>query len=674
VRRRLAKIAISAILVAGLVPVVSEPALAGPSEADLAAGVARQLAQGIQIVPKGSAASGKAAAAPGGDATAAAANPFTSLLPDPTVVDKFYWEQVANQKSAARAAQLAQKQEAASAKAARLRQAAPPPPFIHDENEPAGIFGANDSHATAELVTGFGTGRRENNRARVLGQFSPEVATIINLSPFAEDDGSIPLAGDPLITSFRRGMRILNSAIGNGPHGSTGDDTGDFDFIEITVIAGQQLIVDTDTPTGPLDTVVALYNSAGTVLASNDDSGGTLDSFLQFTFTTPGTYFVMVSGFGIGTIFPDDPFDSGSGNGTGSEGPYDITLTVATPDRDFYAVDLDAGDVLGASVVGAGTRLVVRDPGGREVMGSDQDASFIYSPNAPLPGGGNAVVDHVAARAGRYSLEVVGTAGTYDVTLEAYRPGPEATRRGTVQTLFLDFNGQRVNTAIWGGPGVRDLSPLAGFLGRWGLTAADQNALINAIIAGVRENIITDITARGTNPRFGLRILNSRDHADPFGQPNVHRIIVGGTIAESGISTIGIAQFIDPGNYSTDDSAVVLLDVLSNPTGAASLNTYITPASDKIAFIGRAIANVVTHEGGHLYGNFHTDTFNTTPNLMDAGGNVPGLFGVGPDNIGGTADDVDYDFGEDVLFPNEGFTGIEDTLNTTAWALVKGTK
>ena len=47
---------------------------------------------------------------------------------------------------------------------------------------------------------------------------------------------------------------------------------------------------------------------------------------------------------------------------------------------------------------------------------------------------------------------------------------------------------------------------------------------------------------------------------------------------------------------------------------------------------------------------------------MDQGGNFPVLFGVGPDGIGGTADDPDVDFGEDVLNPSEGFTGIEDTL------------
>ena len=42
---------------------------------------------------------------------------------------------------------------------------------------------------------------------------------------------------------------------------------------------------------------------------------------------------------------------------------------------------------------------------------------------------------------------------------------------------------------------------------------------------------------------------------------------------------------------------------------------------------------------------------------MDQGGNFPLLFGVGPDGIGGTADDPDVDFGEDVLQPERGLRG-----------------
>lgn len=46
--------------------------------------------------------------------------------------------------------------------------------------------------------------------------------------------------------------------------------------------------------------------------------------------------------------------------------------------------------------------------------------------------------------------------------------------------------------------------------------------------------------------------------------------------------------------------------------------------------------------------------------------------GVGPDEVFGTADDIDVDFGEDLFVPSEGFTGIEDTLNTVAFGLSTG--
>jgi hypothetical protein len=139
-----------------------------------------------------------------------------------------------------------------------------------------------------------------------------------------------------------------------------------------------------------------------------------------------------------------------------------------------------------------------------------------------------------------------------------------------------------------------------------------------------------------------------------------------GTIDESGVSTIGIAQSIDPGNFDTEESALVLLDLLSDPGGPDvpySLNTYMTSASDRIAFVGQAVGNVTAHEAGHFFGNWHTDNSSPRVNLMDAGGeNFQNLFGVGPDQVGGTADDVDVDFGDDAFEPEEGFVGIEDTL------------
>jgi hypothetical protein len=613
---------------------------------------------GLQQVPKeapgGSVLSGKAV--PEG------VNPYTALVPDPGTVDWAYWRAVAEAKGEARAQMQAQAQAAGREEG----------PLVYNEVEPPTVKGQNDSRATAERVARFGTGRNRNPIAQLLGTLAPSTVTPV-VVPSVEDDGSIPLANVTGIGAGS-GAAVVDATIGDGPHGSAGSDTGDFDFFKLTgMTAGQRVVLDVDTPTGPLDSLLVLWTATGEVVAFNDDSAGSLDSQLDVTIPAPGDYYATVAGF---PSLPEDPFDSGSGVRFGSEGPYHLAINIDTFDTDFYAVDLRAGDVVGASVSGGGTSIALFDPSGRQMMGSTQDATFILPGNSPLPGGGNATLDHVTGVAGRYTLRITGISGAYQVALEAYRH-EERQERNAVQTLFVDFDGARVNTGIFGGPGVRQLSPLSAFLANWGLTPADEDALIDAILATVRENVRADLAARGGNPRFDVRIRNSRDHADTFGQPNnnVSRLVVGGTIAESGINTIGIAQFIDPGNFSHEDTALILLDVLSRPRGPVgdpSLNSYITPASDRIAFLGRAIGNVVSHEAGHYLGNWHVDQFDGSANIMDQGGNFPVLYGVGPDNVGGTADDPDVDFGDNPFNPGEGFTGIEETLVRTAFGLSKG--
>jgi hypothetical protein len=155
---------------------------------------------------------------------------------------------------------------------------------------------------------------------------------------------------------------------------------------------------------------------------------------------------------------------------------------------------------------------------------------------SPLPGGGNAVFAYVAEEAGWYAVSVEAGVGSYDATLEVYRSGTELDKKQ--QTIFLDFDGARVNTAIFGGPGVRQLSPFSAFIARWGLPKSAEKELITKITATVTENLKSDLIAKGLNPNVAVKVLNSRDNADPFGQENVSRVIIGGTIAESGINTI----------------------------------------------------------------------------------------------------------------------------------------
>ena len=584
---------------------------------------------------------------------ALAANPYVALVPDPSKIDWAYWK-----------SHLAKQAEK------RFASLKPPKPFIRDENEPDGTLGSNDSLATAESVRRFGTPKRKHQAVRILGDlFAPDIeAPALGTT---EDQGSIPLATDTGIPAAADGATIT-SEIGDGPHGSAGTGNGDFDFFKVTATAGQTLTV--TTAGSDLDTVAAIYDSSGTILEFGDDVSFPDDVTTNLRFTVPadGDYYAMIGGFSFFPV-PDDPFDSGSGGGDGAEGDYVARITVGQSDADYYAVRLRSGDVLGGVIQGGSPDITVTKPHRVEAIGSTRDASSIYPPASLLPGGGNATFAYVAEKPGWYKVSTAGGIGAYDILLEVYRPGSVTAKRKTVQKVFLDFNGERVNTAVWGGPGVRTLSPFSSFLGRWGLTKAHRNAVINRVIETVRENIRRDLKQKGLNDRVRVKIRNSRDHSDPFGRRNVSRVIVGGTIEQSGIPTIGIASSIDPGNFEGADQALVLLDVLSGPDDDdASLNFYLNGSSKRVRFVGTALGNVVSHEIGHYIGSFHVDQFNNVLNLMDQGGNFPLLYGVGDDGIGGTADDPDVDFGKDRLNPGEGFTGIENTLNNSAWAFVRG--
>jgi hypothetical protein len=463
---------------------------------------------------------------------------------------------------------------------------------------------------------------------------------------------------------------VVHSRIGDGPHGRKGDGHGDFDFYRVHARAGQTITA--STRGSSLDTVLVLYDARGHILAADDDTEDGIWSQVVRPVTATGYYYVMVAGFSRWGSVPADPFRSGSGAGAGAEGRYRLTVSARAVDVDQYGVYLHSGDVLGASLTGGADDVAVDRVDGRHMVDSEQDASSVYPEESPLPGGGSSLA-YVAEEPGWYSVVVSKGRGAYRLRLETYRPGTTGTRNA-VQTIFLDFDGARVNTAVFGGPGVSTLSPLSRFLPRWGLTDADENAVIDATVAAVEENLRTTLVQDGLDHRLRVRVLDSRHDPDPYPAPNVSRVVVGGTIRQAGVPTIGIASSIDPGNYGHEDTALVLLDDVSARAGAPwSFNTYLKARSDRVAFVGRALGNLVAHETGHFIGSFHTDNTDKVANLMDAGGeNFALMYGVGPDRVGGTADDTDVDFGEDGFAPEEGFTGLEDTLNNSAWAFLPG--
>jgi hypothetical protein len=361
-------------------------------------------------------------------------------------------------------------------------------------------------------------------------------------------------------------------------------------------------------------------------------------------------------------------------------------------DVDLFRVTLAEGDLLDAQMA-TGTLvdsvMAIFDGEGALLVANDDDSppgggsqSATYPVSSPLlrTSEYNPKITFVAPESGEYIILVQGydqsEAGPYTMQLRLRRGGFETLLPGQKQIIFVDFDGAIINAqALFGfGNQQAGLSPLEGFLAYWGLpnTAASRNAVINAVLAKIEDGL-EDL--RTTVPRLQYELRNSRDHADPFGQPNVSRIIVGGFESQLGIPTIGIAESVDPGNYDREETAVVLLEALAtNGSGIAAQNVARAAGTTLIDVIGRGVGNVAVHELGHILGAWHTKNDNYTPCVMDAGGGylLLNVYETGLDAVAGTIDDEPSRFVTDYFDEYEGvaFGGsIEFTGVRAAYAL-----
>jgi hypothetical protein len=148
-----------------------------------------------------------------------------------------------------------------------------------------------------------------------------------------EPDDSIPTAN---ATGIVAGSSTIVRASGNNGDGAFGGvpGNGDVDFFKLSANAGQtiQLDMKSASDNNDFDSAVGLYNSAGALVARNDDVvGGTVrSSRLTYVVPTAGDYYVCasnwlnVAGGTDDTNFPTDPNTPGTLPGApgGTPGPY----------------------------------------------------------------------------------------------------------------------------------------------------------------------------------------------------------------------------------------------------------------------------------------------------------------------------------------------------------------
>ncbi|SKC70872.1 hypothetical protein [Krasilnikoviella flava] len=501
-------------------------------------------------------------------------------------------------------------------------------------------------------------------KLRVDGDLDTRPVSTQAVAPNEEDDGAIPLARDLGLGADRRGVSTTG-VVGDGPHGSEGTATGDYDFYRLEAAKGETLTVDI-APEGDLVANALLYDAEGNLLVGSQDMTGEGAVHLSQRIEERGTYYVAV-----GNHYPDDPFDPASGPAVITEGPYELDVTLharGAADTDVYAVPLRQGDVLGATVTGSARQIAVHELDGDLVQRSSVDPGIIYPDDSPLARGGNATANHVVERTGLYLVSVSDGAGDYALTVGAHRaPSTRGDTPGErVQTILLDFSGPSFDNRVFGAnalePGVRDLSPMRDFLPGWGLEASDEHAVVEATTRHVREMLRDEI------PGSDVRVTNDLEDPDLFGEPGVSRIIVGGTVAEAGLMpALGLSESVDPGNFVREETAIVMPELMAGDH-PISLDPFLTEDSDRVQAVGQSLGNVAAHEAGHFLGNFHTDDHDDGTSVMNTG-NLLHFYAIGPDGVAGTADDDRIAMRTARFDRLQGLSGVEDTPFRTSVAL-----
>ena len=358
-------------------------------------------------------------------------------------------------------------------------------------------------------------------------------------------------------------------------------------------------------------------------------------------------------------------------------------------DVDHYAFDLNAGDILDVRLTGAANPatawLHLYETATRTELLATQTVQTGMPTASPLTGAPNSLValndvalHYVVPKTTRYQVEVSDTQGNYTLQLRQYRPTLESQAAGNKQIIYLDFDGTTIPQSLFGlGTQSARISPLRNFLTAYGLQASDEAALIDKITADFQAKF-DYLGQHTTNPNFGIEVLNSKDHGDLWGLPNVSRIVFGGTWQElmrdpaatnTGL-VLGIAESVDPGNFALEESVIVMNDIL-----LAGINTLnVNGSTPRIDAIAELLGYIAAHEGGHILGGWHQDANNSVNVIMDQTFSEILSSGSGVDQIFGTADDVRIQFGIDGYAADGVWEngGVNDTLSFLGWGLSTG--
>lgn len=194
------------------------------------------------------------------------------------------------------------------------------------------------------------------------------------------------------------------------------DFAGDKDWYRVHLQAGQsyRFSLNGGEGDGALgDPLIAIHGADGAEIATDDDGGPGLNSYLEFTAPSSGTYFVEARAFDetaatgsyvLSARAGDIPDDATTDAVLSADGDYrDGTLSPAG-DHDWYKIDLTAGQGMRVSVNAAEGDNVLSDP--LVILHGPDGAQILQDDDSGE--GLNSWFEYQATAAGTYYVEVRG--------------------------------------------------------------------------------------------------------------------------------------------------------------------------------------------------------------------------------------------------------------------------
>jgi len=393
------------------------------------------------------------------------------------------------------------------------------------------------------------------------------------------------------------------------------------------------------------------------------------------------------------------------GTGAGKQHTIDVTgflalqqtgsgLTGTLPeDIDFYSFDLRAGDILDITGLGSIGSFDVFYSSGQRWFAADDNQAFFYPANSPLMTVGNVTGAQIVPETGRYFLRLAsnGLGTSYTAGLRVYRPNLEQAPLGTKQKIFLQFEGDTLPSSVFL-PGTTGTVRVPALRDSFAypnvniLIPGAEDALIDKIVADIRSRFSTivtngtngDFASTGVAGQFGYELLNSRDNPTFVPDRYTTRVFVGGTSVDYGVTALGVSETLDIGNFRTDETVIVPLDLFGAPANFGAF----TPAGgfSFLDLAGRVLGGIITHEVGHSMGLRHTNAGNLIASIVDTGGSLVSfndLIGAGGNLIvGDSILDVVSAFPDRDLFqetaPATSFFGSQRVAASMSWGLATG--